>query len=539
MAVRSFGGIEDRIETPACVNGCGPPTPPYPRPMRRLSRTLLAWALMVALGVLWVKSDDLAGFLRWHTGLEEVPGAGQPSTDAQGEPDSAPEVGADGEAGDGGPIVGERQAMLGRLTLAMSEWLPAGDASTGLMLQQQYAPLATSDDPVDRLCAAALDARFGDPAQALETTRELAAQESEWPEFARAASLQGDVISAVIARQQGDADAGVDPALLESLQGSMGWYGVFLSDTIEPDPSFRARESASAMRIVAALGGFGCLVALGGLVGLVWLAIAGWRALSHPTALARAPRADEGDRYAWTFVVIFGVMAGTGLALSVLLGGSSATAEPAPETVEMGIGGLVVQMAVMVIPLVGLAWACRGGRSWTQVRQDVGLTAGAGVVREIGYGVLTWCAAVPIAAVGFVLAFILSALTGQSVSDATHPIQEAIADGGFAVRLALLVLAAVCAPLVEEIVFRGVLYRHLRERLGGLGHLASFAVAALASSALFAAIHPQGIVFAPILAGLGVAFCIARELRGSLIAPMVAHGINNALVVGLNIALFS
>ena len=228
-----------------------------------------------------------------------------------------------------------------------------------------------------------------------------------------------------------------------------------------------------------------------------------------------------------------------GFALSVLVGGASATAEPAPETVQMGVGGLVVQMGVMVIPLVGLLWACRGGRSWSQVRKDVGLTAGAGVVREAGYGVLTWCAAVPLAAAGFVIAFILSALTGQSVSDATHPIQEALADGGLAVRLALLVLAAVFAPFVEEIVFRGVLYRHLRERLGGMGHFASFVVAALASSALFAAIHPQGIVFAPILAGLGVAFCIARELRGSLIAPMVAHGINNALIVGLNVALFS
>lgn len=493
---------------------------------------------MVALGVVWAKSDDLAGFIRYQAGLDEVQGAPEAASgeDTAARSDGGARV---GDAGHDGPIVGERQAILGRITLAMSEWMPAGDTAATLMLQQQYAALAQSEDPVDRLCAAALDARFGDAAQALEITRELAVQESEWPEFARAASLQGDVISAIIAKRQGDADAGVDPALLESLQGSMGWYGVFLSDMLDPDPSFRARESASAMRILAALGGFGCMVLLGGLIGLAWLGIAGWRALSHPTALARAPRADDGDRYAWTFVVIFGVMTGMGLAIGVLLGGSSATAEPATETVEMGVSGLLVQMAIMVIPLVGLVWACRGGRSWSQVRQDVGLTSGRGVVREVGYGVLTWCAAVPLAAVGFVIAFILSALTGQSVSDATHPIQEAIADGGLAVRVALLVLAAVFAPLVEEIVFRGVLYRHLRERLAGLGHFASFMVAALASSALFAAIHPQGIVFAPILAGLGVAFCIARELRGSLIAPMVAHGINNALIVGLNVALFS
>ena len=502
---------------------------------------------MAALGVMWVKSEDLAGFVRWYTGLEEREGGQGPAAESgsdaasglqpsdSGRPDDADLPGNDG------PIVGDRQAILGRITLAMSEWMPSGDASASLMLQQQYAALGASEDPVDRLCAAALDARFGDPTEALQVTRELAAvgKDSGWPELERAAMIQALVIETVIAQEQGDADATVDPALLESLQGSMGWYGVFLSDMLQPDPTFRARESASAIRMLAALGGFGCMVAIGGLIGLAWLAIAAWRALSHPSALSRAPRADEGDRYAWTFIAIFGLMLGLGFVLSVLFGGSGATAEPAPEAQQMGIGGLALQMLVMLIPLVGLAYACRGGRSWSQVRQDVGLTAGRGVVHEIGYGVLTWCGAVPLAAVGFVVAFILSALTGQSVSDATHPIQEAIAEGGVAMRIALLVLAAVVAPLVEEIVFRGVLYRHLRERLGGLGQFASFMVAALASSALFAAIHPQGIVFAPILAGLGFAFCIARELRGSLIAPMVAHGINNALIVGLNVALFS
>lgn len=43
--------------------------------------------------------------------------------------------------------------------------------------------------------------------------------------------------------------------------------------------------------------------------------------------------------------------------------------------------------------------------------------------------------------------------------------------------------------------------------------------------------------FIPILGALAVAFCLAREMRGSLISCMVAHGINNGLVVGLNIAM--
>jgi membrane protease YdiL (CAAX protease family) len=55
---------------------------------------------------------------------------------------------------------------------------------------------------------------------------------------------------------------------------------------------------------------------------------------------------------------------------------------------------------------------------------------------------------------------------------------------------------------------------------------------------IFAAIHPQGLLFVPALGGLAVGFCLYREMRGSLIAPMVAHGINNAFTLALGLMLF-
>jgi membrane protease YdiL (CAAX protease family) len=64
-------------------------------------------------------------------------------------------------------------------------------------------------------------------------------------------------------------------------------------------------------------------------------------------------------------------------------------------------------------------------------------------------------------------------------------------------------------------------------------------LSALISSVIFAAIHPQGFVFIPPLAGLAIGFCVARELRGSLVAPMVAHGFSNALVMTINVVLFA
>jgi membrane protease YdiL (CAAX protease family) len=103
----------------------------------------------------------------------------------------------------------------------------------------------------------------------------------------------------------------------------------------------------------------------------------------------------------------------------------------------------------------------------------------------------------------------------------------------------LYMLASVAAPIVEEIMFRGFLYGHLRGAVMPRIRVGSMIVAAVASSVVFAIIHPQGVLFVPALGGLAVAFCIYREMRGSLIAPMVAHGINNAVTLTLGLALMS
>jgi membrane protease YdiL (CAAX protease family) len=49
---------------------------------------------------------------------------------------------------------------------------------------------------------------------------------------------------------------------------------------------------------------------------------------------------------------------------------------------------------------------------------------------------------------------------------------------------------------------------------------------------IFAAIHPQGLLFIPVLGALACGFSLAREWRGSLIPCIVAHGVNN-FAVGL------
>ncbi len=53
--------------------------------------------------------------------------------------------------------------------------------------------------------------------------------------------------------------------------------------------------------------------------------------------------------------------------------------------------------------------------------------------------------------------------------------------------------------------------------------------AALIVGFIFAIIHPQGFAGVPVLAALGFNFCLLREWRGSIIAPMFAHAMHNGV----------
>jgi membrane protease YdiL (CAAX protease family) len=175
---------------------------------------------------------------------------------------------------------------------------------------------------------------------------------------------------------------------------------------------------------------------------------------------------------------------------------------------------------------------------FAELRALIGLHAGQGVLREAGAGVLCYLGAVPFLAFGlavYALLSILRELVAGGGAPPSHPAVDQLGSAGPAGVALLFLLAAVVAPIVEEIAFRGVLYGHLRGVLSPRIRVVSALVAALVSSFIFAVVHPQGILFVPALGGLAVGFCLFRELRGSLIAPMVAHGINNAvtLTIGL------
>jgi membrane protease YdiL (CAAX protease family) len=82
------------------------------------------------------------------------------------------------------------------------------------------------------------------------------------------------------------------------------------------------------------------------------------------------------------------------------------------------------------------------------------------------------------------------------------------------------VIAVVCAPIVEEALFRGILYPALKR----LGHPR---LALWGSSALFAAVHFNMVTFLPLLI-FALVLVYLYETFQNLLAPIVAHSLFNA-----------
>lgn len=85
--------------------------------------------------------------------------------------------------------------------------------------------------------------------------------------------------------------------------------------------------------------------------------------------------------------------------------------------------------------------------------------------------------------------------------------------------LALTFVATVLAPLSEELLFRAGLFRILASFLPRWA-------AILVSAMAFASLHQSTVHFLP-LTVLGVIFALAYEKTGSLLVPVVAHGLFN------------
>lgn len=405
-----------------------------------------------------------------------------------------------------------------------------GDQTAASMLQGQIEPLGTG--PIEnRLCYIVLVGELGGPEAASKTIQNLQTVISR-DHVNLTADQQRllDILTELYASYQvGRYNDAVGEADRQFLEAKLRWLGALaLAPPGGPDQALRKTVLAPAERTAAAIGCaivVGGLLMIGGLFGLIFVIVYG---------LGPKSRTDDGPLphagvYAETFALWLAAFWPLTLAAPYVAAGKSA---------------LLVNGLLTLASLAVLAWPVLRGIPWRQVRQDIGLVRGPRGWLEplIGLG----CYAMSLSLIPLGLATVIALLHLQNWlsgspsqagfglgSQPSHPIVGIAAAADAWGKLQVLLLACVIAPLLEETMFRGVLYRNLRGSTTWLGYGLSVFFSATVVSFIFAVIHPQGIIFVPLLMSLAYGFALAREWRGTLIPGMVAHGFSNGVLMTL------
>jgi membrane protease YdiL (CAAX protease family) len=319
----------------------------------------------------------------------------------------------------------------------------------------------------------------------------------------------------------------------QRLRNGLGWFGDLALAPDGADKEARAAVLAPAVRTaityLSVFFGFG----VGLLAGVVLLIIGLVLVLGGKVRSGVLPATGNGVVYAETFALYMLSYFGITLVLGLVLRDDTVRRILEPYSMLLAAGAMFLSLGV-------LAWPVLCGVPWRQVREDLGLKLGKRPGVNLLLGPATYLCALPVLLVGVIIMFMLMLALKQAGlgtdpfepgAGPSHPIVNVALEKNWWVWLEVFFVASVAAPIVEEIMFRGVLYSHLREVSVTLGRVLSIFFSVLFSSFVFAVIHPQGWLGVPVLMGLASVFALAREWRGSLVPSMIAHGINNGVAL--------
>ncbi len=241
---------------------------------------------------------------------------------------------------------------------------------------------------------------------------------------------------------------------------------------------------------------------------------------------AAAPTLRDGrPKVTWTFlptlgIALLGFLLGSIAAAPIYAAFGDTTAEGASGFSELA-QGFVVDVVLMGTLLLWLRGRHPGWRAAlrlvpnARVGREFAIGAGLGVAVRIVAGI----AAAAIVAV-------LTAVTGREVA-----VPEQVTGDLHGFELVVFaVFAVVVAPITEEFLFRGLIYRSVRDRHG-------VALGAIVSAALFGVIHyvpgpwPDAVALQVTMVVTGVGLALVYERRRTLLAPIVGHAAFNLIAV--------
>jgi len=291
---------------------------------------------------------------------------------------------------------------------------------------------------------------------------------------------------------------------------------------------------------------------------------------ASPAAFGRTPEAlpePAASPSIWVFV-LWGATSAIGLGVLAKLRGFDLRRGPG-EGAMTPIAALTLIVAgfgVWFAQVAGQALALNASEADPTTLRGLAIAALGGYLLGVGAALAVWsflgewrvrpvdalrgagwfCAWFPLTTlVGFVALALAIGLGGAPESIAHATLRELAEPGAWRGDGALwwwlvVVSVVIGAPILEEVVYRGCLQTALRDALmdrAGSPTVRGRWVAIIATSLLFTAMHygAADTYALPALFTLSLGFGIARERTGSVVAPIVMHGLFNLVNVGVGV----
>jgi len=301
------------------------------------------------------------------------------------------------------------------------------------------------------------------------------------------------------------------PTERESLSRSLGDFAAFLNATPESfKRDYPERVEAALHLLYKIIIGFSVLGAL------AFVALISFGAFCYlifrgklrvkPVATLQAP-----ERLLETFCLYLGAMISISL---FVLPWAASTFQIMP-----------LYLNVIMIPLLlsVFIWPLARGTKAPELRAALALKLGGlrRALADVVVAPFAYLAGWVVIAFFLVIYALVLQVFQVDPSSGAHPVVPMLlGSDDTGLLIAVILLAVVVAPIIEEIMFRGALYGWLRSKLPAWSSV-------IISAACFAVMHPQGAIGIVPLGLIGILLAVLREWRGSLLAPMVAHACFN------------
>ncbi len=370
---------------------------------------------------------------------------------------------------------------------------------------------------VDRLRVAMVVGELQGPEAALERVQKIRRE----AEPGGALATEADWLEAFYAAASVGRTAPLDDAVASAMVARHGWFAGLAATLDDPAGS---PERDRLLGGYGALAGFfagqalvGFLTFVAGLGALILLFYRVRRGLTTfrilETGLPRIIMLETFACFLFAFFLV--LMAGL-----LFLGSTSLTSVIISEMLMWSCG-------------LALLWPLARGVSWSDLADELGLSLGEGLHKELFAGLLGYLAGLPVVLIVSVVATIAeNAIRGEQVGPSGFPMFQTPLAGSWAGVVIGAIGACLWAPLVEEALFRGALHAYLPAWLGVLGRC-------VLVGTIFGLIHPYSPAGMAQIAAAGTIFGFLREWRGSLIAPITAHFLHNASLMLSTIAILS